>query len=218
VFIEAVMRPLVRLLAAPKVERQTNDVLDGPLLLIANHVSAYDAALVLYALPPRLRRRVAIAMSGEMLLTFRKGRRQQEFRLRFLGPIAYFLITALFNVFPLPRVSGFRRSFAHAGEALDHGYSVLIFPEGHRSEDGSLRPFRPGIGLLAIQSQAGILPVGLAGLGAVKKNKSRWFRSGKLRVNIGRVVTIDGSAEAGELTRMLEEKVRQMVSSPGSPR
>ena len=59
-------------------------------------------------------------MSGEMLLDFRKARRQQEFSLRILGPLAYLAITALFNVFPLPRSSSFRRSFAHAGEAMDH--------------------------------------------------------------------------------------------------
>jgi long-chain acyl-CoA synthetase len=211
-FIEAVMRPLVWLLAAPQVERETTHLPDGPLLLIANHASTYDAALVLYALPPKLRRRVAIAMSGEMLLAFRKGRRQQEFRLSFLGPVAYFLITALFNVFPLPRSSGFRRSFAHAGDALDRGYSVLIFPEGHRSEDGSLHPFRPGIGLLAIQSRVGILAVGLKGLGDMKKNKSRWFRSEKLSIHVGRIASLDENAEPGKLTRELEQIVSRLVT------
>ena len=157
-FVEAVMRPLVWLLAAPRVVRQTNEHPDDPLLIIANHVTSYDGALVLYALPPNLRRRVAIAMSGEMLLAFRKARPQPEISLRILGPLAYLAITALFNVFPLPRSSGFRRSFAHAGEALDHGYSVLIFPEGRRSEDGQLHAFRPGIGLLAAQSRVPILP------------------------------------------------------------
>jgi long-chain acyl-CoA synthetase len=211
VFIEAVMRPLVWLLAAPQVERETAQLPDGPLLLIANHVSTYDAALVLYALPAKLRRRVAIAMSGQMLLDFRRARPQQEFRLRFLGPLAYFLITALFNVFPLPRSSGYRRSFAHAGEALDRSYSVLIFPEGHRSEDGSLHPFRPGIGLLAIQSRVGILPVGLKGLGEIQRTGSRWFRSGNLRVKVGRFVTVEGTVEAGNLTRVLEQRVRELL-------
>jgi len=119
VFIEAVMRPLVWFLAAPRVVRQTTDLPNGPILIIANHVTSYDPALVLYALPPKQRRRVAIAMSAEMMLDFRKARPHQEFSLRILGPLAYLAITALFNVFPLPRSSGFRRSFAHAGEAMN---------------------------------------------------------------------------------------------------
>ena len=66
------------------------------------------------------------------------------------GRATYWLLTALFNVFPLPRLQGFRQSFAHAGEALDRGYSVLIFPEGTRSQTGEIAPFRQGIGLLAV--------------------------------------------------------------------
>jgi long-chain acyl-CoA synthetase len=210
-FVEAVMRPLVWLLAAPRVVRQSNDLPDGPLLIIANHVTSYDPALVLYALPPKLRRRVAIAMSGEMLLDFRKARRQQEFSLRILGPLAYLAITTLFNVFPLPRSSGFRRSFAHAGEALDHGYSVLIFPEGHRSEDGQLHAFRPGIGLLATQSRVPILPVALKGLGELKREESGWFRSGKLTVHVGSLVSLDANPGPAELTTALERKVRDLM-------
>ncbi len=206
------MRPLVWFLADPRLVLQTTDLPNGPMLIIANHVTAYDGALVLYALPPKLRRRVAIAMSGEMLLDFRKARSQQEFSLRILGPLAYLAITALFNVFPLPRSSGFRRSFAHAGDALDHGYSVLIFPEGHRSEDGGLHAFRPGIGLLALQSRVPVLPIALKGLGELKQEKTRWFRSGRLAVHVGNVVPFDGSAEPGELTRAFEERIRELGS------
>jgi len=205
------MRPLVWLLGAPRIIFESATLpADGPLLIIANHVTSYDPALVLYALPPRLRRRVAIAMSGEMLLAFRKARPQQEFSLRILGPLAYLAITALFDVFPLPRASGFRRSFAHAGEALDRGYSVLIFPEGHRSEDGRLQAFRPGIGLLAAQSQVPVLPIALKGLGELKKRKEKWFRSGKLTVQVGNIFALDPASEPAELTRQLEDRVRKL--------
>ncbi len=70
-FCQLVMRPLVWLLAAPRVVRETEELPHGPVLVIANHVTAYDGALILYALPVRLRRRIAIAMSGEMLLDLR---------------------------------------------------------------------------------------------------------------------------------------------------
>lgn len=206
-FVELVVRPLVWLLAAPRVVRETGDLPDGPLLLIANHVTSYDGALVLYALPAKLRRRVAIAMSGEMLLEFREARRQQSFPLRMLGPVAYLAMTALFNVFPLPRAGGFRRSFAHAGEALDRGYSVLVFPEGHRSEDGRLRPFRSGIGLLAAQSRVPVLPVALKGLGELKR-KGGWFRSGKLTIHVGTPMAFDERLEPAELVVVLEETMR----------
>jgi long-chain acyl-CoA synthetase len=216
-FIELVMRPLVWLLAAPRVICDLEEFPDGPLLLIANHVSSYDGALVLYALPAKLRRRVAIAMSGEMLQEFRQGRRRQNFVLRALGPVAYLAMTALFNVFPLPRMGGFRRSFAHAGEALDRGFSVMVFPEGHRSEDGRLHAFRPGIGLLGIQSGVGVLPVGLVGLGEMKRGRSRWFRSGKLVIHVGKVLPFNRKAEPGALTRELEETLRRLLQGAFDP-
>jgi long-chain acyl-CoA synthetase len=206
VFIEAVMRPLIWLLAAPRVQVDALIDTNGPLLLIANHVTAYDGALVLYALPAKRRRRVAIAMSGEMLFDFRKARSQSNFLLNALGPLAYLLVTALFNVFPLPRMRGFRKSFAHAGEAMDKGYSVLIFPEGHRSDDGNLQAFRPGIGLLARESNVSILPIALKGLGEMRR--SGWFRSGKLSIHIGTMIAADEAADPAELTRKLEEAIR----------
>src|ERR1035441_10677966 len=92
------------------------------------------------------------------------------------GPLYYLLIPALFNVFPLPRIKDFQRSFAHAGEALDRGFHVLVFPEGTRSPRGELARFRPGIGLLVKQSGVAVLPVAIRGLGALKTGDQKWFR------------------------------------------
>jgi long-chain acyl-CoA synthetase len=211
-FLEVVMRPVVWLLAAPRVVRVTGELPQGPLLIIANHVTAYDGALILYALPASLRRKMAIAMSGEMLLDLRRGRNQDNALLNLLAPLAYGLLTALFNVFPLPRLRGFRRTFAHAGEAMDRGYSVMIFPEGHRSHDGKLQPFRPGIGLLAQESHVPVLPVALIGLGELRAAKARWFRSGQLEVRVGEVVPVDDEAEPADLTARFEESIRRLRS------
>ena len=213
-YLELVLRPVVWLLAAPRVVCEAAELPDGPVLLIANHVTAYDGALILYALPAKLRRRVAVAMSGEMLVDMRHACNQPNTIANFFGPAAYLLLTALFNVFPLPRARGFRRSFAHAGEAMDRGYSVLIFPEGTRSRDGRLHAFRPGIGLLAAESRVPIVPMALVGLGEIRASGARWFRSGKIEVRIGR--PIDAATEQtdpAELTATLEENVRGLVGA-----
>jgi long-chain acyl-CoA synthetase len=210
-FLELFARPLVWLLAAPRVINETTrEAPATPVLILANHVTAYDGALILYALPPKLRRHVAIAMSGEMLLDLRHGRNQVNAFLNTLAPAVYWLLTALFNVFPLPRLRGFRASFAHAGEAMDRGYSVLIFPEGTRSQDGQLHPFRPGIGLLAQQSQAPILPVALLGLHEARARK-HWFRPGGLIIRLGTLIPPNPTASPEQLTTQLEAAVRQLL-------
>jgi long-chain acyl-CoA synthetase len=209
-FLEAIARPLTWFLAAPRVVAPAQELPPGPLLLIANHVTAFDGALVIYALPAHLRRRVAIAMSGEMLMDYRRARGQPTRLQNLLAPAAYWLLTALFNVFPLPRIQGFRRSFAHAGQAMDRGYSVLIFPEGTRSRDGHLHSFRQGIGLLAAQSRVPVLPVALIGLGELRAAQ-RWFRSGRLEVRIGEPVAMPEQTTPEEWKTALESVIRRLT-------
>jgi long-chain acyl-CoA synthetase len=210
-FLDLVMRPLVSLLAAPSTSVDLGSAPDRPVLIIANHVTSYDGPLVLYALPARMRRRVAVAMSGEMLDDWRHARNQGAWWLNLLAPLEYWLVTALFNVFPLPRGAGFRQSFEHVGEALDRGYNVLVFPEGHRSADGSLQPFRGGIGLLAKESNAGILPVALSGLGAAKQRQQSWFRSGRIDIHVGEVINVNPQLTAEQITELLREAVQSQL-------
>jgi long-chain acyl-CoA synthetase len=208
VFLEAIAMPLLRFLAKPKRLRKVTQTLPAsPMLIVSNHMSSYDPAFVLYALPGRVRRRVAIAMSGEMLLDFRLGRKQGNWFLDLVAPVAYLLITALFNVFPLPQVSGFRRSFRHAGEAIDEGYNVLVFPEGRRSENENPLPYKTGAGLLWKELNVPLLPVRLHGLGALKESGDRWFRSGRISVSVGDVLWPEVDQSPEELTERLREAV-----------
>jgi long-chain acyl-CoA synthetase len=219
-FLEIITRPLVWFLANPRVIAPArNDELaetKAPMLIIANHVTAYDGPLVQYALPGRTRRRIAAAMSGEMLEDFRHFRNPEhgpgQGRFSLFGPIYYFLLTALFNVFPLPRSRDFQRSFAHTGEALDHGFNVMIFPEGTRSAFGQLARFRPGIGLLVRQSHVPVLPVAIRGLGEMKKRGKGWFRSGKIEIRIGQPIEFPLEATEAAITTRLHSEVEALLT------
>ena len=209
---ELAIRPLVWLLGAPRVERRSSSPAKPPLLIIANHITAYDVPLILYALPPHLLHRVAVAMSGEMLLDFRHRRGASSRLLNPLLPIAYWLITIFMNVFPLPRLGGFRRSFEHAGRALDRGYSVIIFPEGHRSADGMLQPFRSGIGLLAQQAEADVLPVALVGMDKIIKTRKRWFHAGRISVRVGQPIPYDPHSTPEQTTQKLQAAMGKLLA------
>jgi long-chain acyl-CoA synthetase len=215
-FIEFAIRPLVWFLANPRVSAPSSLPATQPLLIIANHVTTYDGALVQYALPGPMRRRIAAAMSGEMLDDFRHFRNPENNR-RFspFGPVAYYLLTALFNVFPLPRLRDFQRSFAHAGEALDRGFHVLVFPEGTRSAAGQLAPFRPGIGLLVKQSSTAVLPVAIRGLGALKARGRGWFRSGTIEVRVGTPIHFAPDTTESAITERLHTEVARLLEEQG---
>jgi long-chain acyl-CoA synthetase len=207
IFQECIAEPILWFLAKPKVISEVREWPRTPVLVVANHVTSYDAAFVLHGLPARMRNRVAIAMSGEMLLDYRRGRNQGHWFLNVLAPFAYLLITGLYNVFPLPQRSGFRRSFRHAGEAMDHGYSVLVFPEGRRSDDGTPQPFRSGAGLLWKELRSPALPVRIEGLGEIKAQRRRWFRTGTVVVHMRDVVPPQPEKSADELTETLRRAV-----------
>jgi long-chain acyl-CoA synthetase len=210
-FLELIAQPLAWFLVDPRVSAPHNLRASEPMLMICNHVTAYDGALVLYALPGPIRRRVATAMSGEMLEDFRHFRDPETRRFMLFGPVAYWLVTALYNVFPLPRRKDFQRSFAHAGEALDRGYSVLVFPEGTRSAAGQLAPFRPGIGMLVKQAHAAVLPVALLGLGELKVKGRGWFRSGKIEVRVGEPVRFGPLETEAAITERLHSEVHKLM-------
>jgi long-chain acyl-CoA synthetase len=216
-FIELIMRPLVWLLANPRVVAppDLSADLSEPILIVANHITAYDGPLVQFALPGWLRRRIAIAMSGEMLDDFRNFRNPEPGpsygRFFPFGPVAYFLVTVLFNVFPLPRLRDFQRSFTHAGEALDRGYHVLLFPEGARSGTGELARFRPGIGLLVKQSDTSVLPVAIRGPGELKQRPRGWFRSGAIELRVGQPIRFALDTTESSITERLQAEVKRLL-------
>lgn len=216
-FVELAMRPLVWLLAKPKVSGGSKLAADAPMLIVANHITAYDGPLIEYALPGSVRRKMAVAMSGEMLEDFRHFRNPDRPDGGFYpqGLLYYLLVTAFFNVFPLHKQRDFQRGFEHAGAALDRGMNVLVFPEGIRSPEGRLARFRPGIGLLAKQADAAVLPVAICGLGELKTRQPGWFRSGMIELRIGKPIRFGPEETETAITARLQAAVEELIGDEG---
>ncbi len=209
--------PATMLMSYPRVVGREN-LRDarGPLLFVANHVTQVDIGFILAALPLRLRHRVAVAMLGEMLQEMRYPPAEARFFRRMIEKLSYFLVVALFNVFPLPQKTGFRESFVYAGESADRGYSVLVFPEGRRTQDGRLSSFQTGIGLLARNLRLPVVPIRISGLYELKQKGKKLSRPGTVSVTIGPPVQFPPEADASEITGKLEDRMREMEGRPQS--
>jgi long-chain acyl-CoA synthetase len=131
--------------------------------------------------------------------------------------MSYFLVFALFNVFPLPREAGFRRSFAFAGDLADRGWSSLIFPEGITTPDGELHPFRAGIGLLAKHLNLPVIPIRLDGLFDMKKTNRIAHAPGKVRVSIGAPVRFPPEMGANQIAKELQRQIEALHWPEKSP-
>ncbi len=203
--------PATYILAAPRIRGRENlHRLRGPVLVIANHVTYLDIAWILPALPARLRNCLATAMRAERLAEMRRPPKAMNLFNRFRERLDYYLALSLFNVFPLPQRSGFLKSFSFAGDLADRGWNILIFPEGHTTEDGHIAPFRAGVGLLAKQLNIPVVPMRLGGLFDLRQKNRILTRPGHVQVTIGKPVRFSPNQDANEITEELERRVREL--------
>jgi long-chain acyl-CoA synthetase len=206
--------PATKILGHPKIIGAENlNNLKSPALIISNHITRRaDIGLILYALPKKFRHNLATAMAGETLQQMRTPPPGWFPPKRWLYQINYWLVTALFNVFPLPQFAGFRDSFKFAGESADRGYSLLVFPEGEVSStsDGRMAKFQPGIGLLAQNLHLPIIPMRLDGIAPMKQAHRRFARKDELTVTIGTPATFPDETLPEEIIPRLEAMVRSL--------
>lgn len=203
--------PATYLLAAPRIKGRENlRGLRGPVLVISNHVTYVDIGWILAALPRRFRHRLATAMRGERLAEMRHPAANLGFFARLSERLSYPLVLTFFNVFPLPKESGFLRSFSFVGDLVDRRWNILVFPEGLTTPDGRIAPFRSGIGLLATRLNIPVVPIRLDGLFDLKKNEKHFAPPGKVRVTIGQPVRFSTTQDPEEVTRELQRRVEEL--------
>jgi 1-acyl-sn-glycerol-3-phosphate acyltransferase len=146
-----------------RVEGREN-VPDGGCLIVSNHVSFMDPTTVGWA------------VAREIFYLGRKSLFKPPFWSRFL-PIC--------NVLPIDRdghdIAGLRRII----RMLREGHGVLLFPEGTRSNDGTIQASEPGAGLIALKAGVPILPVRIFGTFESLSRHTKRLRLHPIRVVIG---------------------------------
>jgi long-chain acyl-CoA synthetase len=144
--------------------------INGPVIYVANHSSHFDTFLLLKALPAAARRRVAVAAAADYFYS---------------NPLKGSAVSLALNTFPFDRSDG-DASLARCEALVRDGWSLLIYPEGTRSPDGSLGRFKRGVGTLAAHLGVPVVPVRLEGAASIMPKGRSIPRRADVRVVFGR--------------------------------
>jgi long-chain acyl-CoA synthetase len=201
-FSRLLLHPLLFLAARPRVEgreemeRAVAAMGDGRdvALFTGNHGSHLDIPLLRYALPGRLRRKLAIAAAADYF---------------FERPLLRYLVSYTAAAFPFERKHSPRAALTAVERQLATGWSIALFPEGTRSRDGAIGTFRPGIGLIAAATGAPVVPYALIGAHAVLP-PGGWLRPGRTIVRFGLPLRAQANEEPRAFAARLEAAVRAL--------
>jgi long-chain acyl-CoA synthetase len=199
-------RPLIAPFVKLRIEGVENlNGVEQPVIFIANHVSYLDQPAVAQALPCGWRRRTATAAWAEFFFS--------EFRTmvgRIWKRLTYEYGSVFLHLFPLPQSAGFRGALRHMGYLVDHGYNILVFPEGARSADGRLLPFQKGLGIMVAELGLPVVPVAIIGMEHVLPRGAGFPRRGEVTVRFGAPLWFAG-AERDEIVTRARQAVDELM-------
>lgn len=183
--------------------------LKGPVIFAANHQSHLDTPAILLSLPARWRRRVAVTMAREFFDAHFAPCHYGVGRRIVVGAL-YRLAALFFHGIPLAQSgAGASGTLRHLGELASSGWSIVLYPEGHRTERGEITPFQPGVAMVASRLQLPVVPVRLDGLDRVLHQHWHWPRRGDVRIAFGAPLTLEGDDYAA-LAKRVESAVRAL--------
>ncbi len=182
IILDGLTRPVIKLLADPKIIGIENILgLKGPAIFAANHTSHLDTPLLISVLPEQFRHKTVVAAGADYF-----------FDKRWKAILSSFSIAAV----PMERTKVSRRSAQLAAKLINEGWSLAIFPEGGRTPDGWMKPFRGGAAYLSEQCNVPVVPVYLEATGEILPKGSKRIHLASVTVNFGTILYPQGDMRA----------------------
>lgn len=186
--VRSILRLILVIFGRWQVTGKEHIPTSGPLVVVSNHLSYWDPILVGCALD----RQVHFMAKAEL----------------FSYPIFGSFMWAM-GAFPIKRGQSDRNALRKAIHFLQEGEVLGVFPEGTRSKNGSLMPFKPGITMLAYKGQSPILPVAVVNSSKVFFG---WFYPVRLHIGPPIEFPVLDKRPSSEILEELTEKSRQAVA------
>src|SRR5258708_370339 len=174
----------------------------GPFVLAANHCSHLDALALGAALAPRHREHAFPIAAGDVF---------------FQSDVASTFSAIMLNALPMWRKNCGPHALADLRRKLQEEKSIfIIFPEGGRSRNGSMMPFKHGLGMLVAETNVPVVPCGLVGTFEALPPERNIPRSGVIKLVIGDALdfasTANDRAGWSQIAARVESCVRVLVA------
>jgi 1-acyl-sn-glycerol-3-phosphate acyltransferase len=170
---------------------------EAPVVFFSNHSSHLDATLILTTLPDAWQAKTAVGAARDYF--FDVWWRQA--------------FTALvYGAFPIDRSRGGRGAVDKARELIEGGWSLVVFPEGTRSQDGHVQRFRHGVSRLCLERGVGAVPIAILGAFQAMPKGRFWPKTGRPTVTIryGRVLYPEEGETHQEFSRRMSQAVARL--------
>ena len=170
-----------------KVEGAENIKINENYVFVANHSSLYDIPVVMLGIPNKIK--IIYKEELEKIPIFGAGLKASPFiSVKRSDP------------------QNAMKSIESAIKSVQGDSSVLVFPEGTRSEDGEIQEFKRGAFMLATRSNKQIVPISIIGTTQILPSKSKIINSGNVRLIIEKPIFLEN-----ELNRQEEKNLMQSV-------
>lgn len=169
---------------------------EGPAIYVSNHESALDVWALLRAIPRNVR---FIA-------------KKELFRIPVFG---WYLRLARFVAVDRRDHAQAIQALRRAGEIVRAGTSLVVFPEGTRSPDGRVQPFKKGPFVLAMEARVPVVPVAIAGAFGLAPKQRLEVHRGTIRIAIGEAVLPGDFQDKDALLRDVRRRVIELHRSLG---
>jgi len=178
----------------------------GPFVLAANHCSHLDALILGAALTPRHRERVFPIAAGDVF---------------FQSTVTSTFSAIVLNALPMWRKNCGPHALADLRRKLQEERAIfIIFPEGGRTRNGSMMPFKHGLGMLVAETNVPVVPCGLAGTFEALPPHRKLPRPASIKLVIGSALKFASTANDrtgwSQIAASLESCVRDLVGQSRS--
>ncbi|MCL5885848.1 MAG: 1-acyl-sn-glycerol-3-phosphate acyltransferase, partial [Actinobacteria bacterium] len=201
-YIKGLLRPSMYAIARPSIKGASElDLVEPPVIFVANHSSHLDTPLILSILPGTFSRKIAVAAAADYF--FDRTWKAHLFSLT-LGAI------------PVERKRPDRTSAKLAISLIQDGWNLVIFPEGGRSPDGWLQEIRGGAAYIAEHTKRPIIPIHISGTYQIMSKERSQVSPGSTRVTFGHPIIYSDDQNVRHVNDLIYKSLARLADESSS--